>query len=83
MLRSLILDFSVSEFLCQLRKPQRLEVSRILKQLADASDLSGTTTSRDLTDRFIQHRTINHWRISYWEDAPMNELRVLNIERDS
>ena len=83
MRRKLVLDYSVSEYLCQLRKPQCLQVSRLLKVMADTSSIASSVTTRDDTGRVIHHQTIGHWRISYWEDAPVNELRILDIRRDS
>lgn len=81
--RRVILDLELTLQLCQLRKRSLQEVLRGLDALADQPLIPGKLISRDDSGRIVHHQTLFHWRFSYWEDAPVNELRVLKIERDS
>lgn len=83
MKRRVILDLGLSLQLRGISKAKLSVVLSALDWLADAPVITGDSTSRDSADRLIHHKTIGHWRFAYWEDAPVNELRILEITRDS
>lgn len=83
MKRRVIIDLELSLQLRGISRSKLPAVLAALDWLADAPVITGDSTSRDGTGRIIHHKTIGHWHYAYWEDAPVNELRILDIRRDS
>ena len=60
---------------------QRERLLKLFQQLADDAPLPATVTHQDSASRSIQRRDFNGWSIWFWYDGPVEEVRIVELER--
>lgn len=76
-----IIEDEVFELIMGLRTRQRETLLGALKLLADQAPTPGEFAYRDAGRHAIQTKVIRRWKIWFWYDGPVNEVRVVDIEK--
>jgi len=76
-----VVDDSVLEFFAACRKPEREELLRIFRFLAASPSQRGDWVQKTQSGREIQVRRCGRWLVSFWLDAPVMELRVVDVKK--
>jgi hypothetical protein len=76
-----VVDDSVLEFFAACRKQEREELLRIFRFLAVSPSQSGDWIQRTQSGREIHVKRFGHWQVSFWLDAPVLELRVVDVKK--
>ena len=66
-----------------LRAPKRHRERIIadLKRLSEGQMREGDVIEKDETDRELQVGRIGNWIVTWWFDTPVDELRIVRLER--
>jgi hypothetical protein len=79
---SLVLDESVFYTLIVQPQRERRRLIAILQGLKNASEYEAPSdTVRDASNRELRIKTARPYLITYWLDSPVNELRIIDIQR--
>lgn len=76
-----VLDCEVAESALNFSSRQRGELIRIFRSLAANPSLRGDCTFHDSSSREIQKKRFGLWIVSYWADHPVNEVRIVGLQR--
>jgi hypothetical protein len=76
-----VVDDSVVELFATCRKQEREELLRIFKFLAASPSQRGDWIEKVPSGREIQVKRFGRWIISFWLDAPVLEVRVVNVKK--
>jgi hypothetical protein len=76
-----VVDDSVVEFFAACRKQEREELLRVFRSLAASPYQSGDWIQHAQSGRDIQVKRFGRWLVSFWLDAPVLELRVVDVKK--
>lgn len=79
--RKFVLDDAVVEFFSGRSKREREELLRIFRNLADSPFQRGEWLQRTASGRELQVKRFGRWVIRYWLDAPVLEVRIVDLEK--
>ena len=74
----------VSVDILRLTRPagrDRERVLSFLEKLADNPNTPGDYVERDAVGRPLQIKIVGDYALTYWADHPVNEIKVIHIER--
>jgi hypothetical protein len=76
-----VVDDSVLEFFTGRSKREREELLRIFKSLADSPYQTGEWRQKTRSGRELQVKRFGKWLVTFWLDAPVLELRIVDVEK--
>ena len=76
-----VLACEVAEDILELSARQRSEFVRLFRSLAEKLFDLGERSFKDSSGRDIQKKNCGRWWVSYWADHPVQEVRIVGIQR--
>jgi hypothetical protein len=76
-----VVDDSVVELFATCRKQEREDLLRIFRFLAASPSQRGDWIQKAQSGREIQVKRFGRWQVSFWLDAPVLELRVVDVKK--
>ena len=76
-----VLACEVAEDILELSARQRGEFVRLFRSLAENPFEPGERSFKDSSGRDIQKKDFGRWRVSYWTDHPLQEVRIVGIQK--
>jgi hypothetical protein len=76
-----VLDETVVEFFGSRTKREREDLLRVFRKLAESPYQRGEWIQRSQSGRELQVKRFGRWLVRYWLDAPVLELRVVDVEK--
>ena len=76
-----VMDDSVLELFTGRSKREREERLRIFKSLADSPYQTGEWRQKTKSGRELQVKRFGKWLVIFWLDAPVLELRIVDVEK--
>ncbi len=77
----LVLDEDVMRFMIALSPAVRRRLVTLLEQLREHASDPEDFREQDATGRWLNVKAIRPFLITYWLDSPVDELRIVDIQR--
>ena len=76
-----VVDDSVMALFSERSKREREELLRIFRTLADSPNLAGDWRQKTKSGRELQVKRFGKWLVSFWLDAPVLEVRIVDLKK--
>ena len=76
-----VADDSVVEFFTERNKREREELLKIFRALAESPYQTGDWRQKTRSGRELQVKRFGKWLVNFWLDAPVMEVRIVDVKK--